>query len=131
MENFLRELGQLLVKHFPPAKETTKVMVSPTVTVAEHYSQGARDRRQWPVLALFAPLNPDSNEILPWQGAGGVREVAQKNGFTDGVGGLFNSLLAWTDEHKTHVRITEAGRKRFREIEARAGVGGQLLEPTK
>lgn len=89
------------------------------ITITEHYSQQARDQRQWPVLALFAPLNPDSREVLPWEGPGGVKEVALNSGYTSaGVGGFFarGGLLA---KNGNDITITEGGRLRFREIEAR------------
>jgi hypothetical protein len=89
----------------------------------DKYSQAAKDARQYPILALFAPLNPTSQETLPWDGPGSVTEIAFNNGYTTkSVGALLmtGGLLQWVDAGKT-VTITDKGRVRFREIEARHG----------
>jgi hypothetical protein len=87
----------------------------------DKYSQSAKDARQYPILLLFAPLDPASREVVAWEGPGSVTEVALANGYTSrSVGALLmkGGLLEWVVPQET-VTVTERGRIRFREIEAR------------
>lgn len=90
-------------------------------TAREHYSQSARDRRQYPVLAAFRPFR--NHAALPWEGEQGIKALALANGYTSlGLGGFFtgpNALLEWADAEHATVRITVAGISRVHEIEAR------------
>lgn len=120
LRDLLGQLGHVLV-NFAEGGQSANAPAVTDSAGADHYSQGARDARQYPVLSLFAPLNPDSKEVLPWNGPGGVKSIALKNGYTgSGLGGFFSpgGLLKWVKKDET-VSITEEGRKRFKEIEER------------
>lgn len=81
----------------------------------DHYSQESRDARQYPVLTFVA-----NTDVVSWAKA---KEVALDNGYTAmGLGGFFTgptALLAYLDDEKTYVHITQAGKQRIKEIEER------------
>jgi hypothetical protein len=94
---------------------------TPSAAPTDKYSQAAKDARQHPILALFEPLDASREVALPWEGPGSVTEAAFEHGYTSkSVGALLmnRGLLRWVDQGKT-VTITDRGRTRFREIEAR------------
>lgn len=95
----------------------------------DKYSQSAKDARQYTILSLFAPLDPASCEAIGWDRPGSVTGVALANGYTSrSVGALLmkDGLLEWVVPQET-VTITERGRIRFREVEARRiGKGSPL-----